>query len=109
VQNVRADSSAGLDAYIDARLADAHDLVPRLEGPFDFVFIDADKEWYTNYAKAVVPKVRVGGCLAAHNVSAPWRWRGQGGEYYRYITSLPFLESSIVNGQLAISYKRGDR
>ena len=36
---------AGLDGYIDARLADAHDLVPRLEGPFDFVFIDADKEW----------------------------------------------------------------
>lgn len=40
---------AGLSQYIDARLADAHDLVKDLEGPFDFVFSDADKDWYTNY------------------------------------------------------------
>ncbi len=37
---------AGLSDYIDARLADAHDLVRKLPGPFDFVFSDADKEWY---------------------------------------------------------------
>ncbi len=36
---------AGVEAYIDARLADAHDLVTQLPGPFDFVFSDADKEW----------------------------------------------------------------
>ena len=104
---------AGLDAFIDARLADAHDLVPRLEGPFDFVFIDADKEWYTNYAKAVIPKVRVGGCIAAHNVSAGGRgrggWRGEGSDYYGYVTSLSFLETTVVNGQLAISYKRAEK
>ena len=35
---------AGLADYIDARLADAHELVPALEGPFDFVFCDADKD-----------------------------------------------------------------
>jgi len=29
--------------------------------PFDFVFVDADKEWYTNYAKAVIPKLAVAG------------------------------------------------
>jgi len=40
---------AGLSEYIDARLANAHDLVEELKGPFDFVFSDADKEWYTNY------------------------------------------------------------
>ena len=101
---------AGLDAHIDARLADAHDLVPRLDGPFDFVFIDADKEWYTNYAKAVIPKVRVGGCVAAHNVSGSTRWRGgMGGDYYSYVTSLPFLETTVINGQLAITYKRGEK
>jgi caffeoyl-CoA O-methyltransferase len=102
---------AGLDGYIDARLADAHDLVPRLEGPFDFVFIDADKEWYTNYAKAVISKVRVGGCIAAHNASPArgWRGRGQGADYYSYVTGLPFLETTVVNGQLAISYKRADK
>jgi hypothetical protein len=48
---------AGLSAYIDARLADAHELVPLLEGPFDFVFCDADKHWYKNYLIAVLPKL----------------------------------------------------
>jgi caffeoyl-CoA O-methyltransferase len=60
---------AGLIDFIDARLADAHDLVPTLAGPFDFVFSDADKEWYTKYFDAVWPKMPVGGCFTAHNVS----------------------------------------
>ncbi|MFC1554886.1 O-methyltransferase, partial [candidate division KSB1 bacterium] len=67
---------AGLSEFIDARLADAHILVPELEGPFDFVFIDADKDWYANYAKAVVPKLEDEACIASHNVSES---RGGGG------------------------------
>jgi predicted O-methyltransferase YrrM len=59
---------AGLSDYVDARLGDAHQLVPALAGPFDFVFSDADKEWYTNYFTAVWPKVSAGGCFTAHNV-----------------------------------------
>ena len=38
--------AAGLSEYIDARLGDAHEIVPALEGPFDFVFSDADKDWF---------------------------------------------------------------
>lgn len=72
VANFRA---AGLDAYVDARLADAHELVPQLEGPFDFVFSDADKNWYTNYFEALWPRVAPGGCFTAHNVSGA-RMRG---------------------------------
>lgn len=60
---------AGLSNYVDARLADAHELVPQLPGPFDFVFSDADKDWYTRYLEAVWPKVTPGGCFTAHNVS----------------------------------------
>ena len=37
--------AAGLSKFIDARLGNAHDLVPALPGPFDFVFSDADKDW----------------------------------------------------------------
>ena len=59
---------AGLAEYVDARLGDAHQIVPRLEGPFDFVFSDADKEWYTNYFVALWPKMQPGGCFTAHNV-----------------------------------------
>ena len=39
VQNFK---DAGVGAFVDARLGDAHDIVPKLEGPFDFVFSDAD-------------------------------------------------------------------
>jgi caffeoyl-CoA O-methyltransferase len=66
---------AGLASYIDARLGDAHEIVPTLAGPFDFVFSDADKEWYKNYFVALSPKVVPGGCFTAHNVSG----RGVGG------------------------------
>ena len=103
VANFRA---AGLEGVIDARLADAHALVPTLPGPFDFVFIDADKEWYTNYAKAVLPKLQVGGALTAHNVY-PGRRRGFGtGDFFEWVTGLSSLETTVINGGLSISYKR---
>ncbi|MBN2029210.1 class I SAM-dependent methyltransferase [bacterium] len=107
---------AGLTDYIDARLADAHELVPRLEGPFDFVFSDADKEWYTNYFKAVAPKLIVGGCYATHNVSAGGfgrGGRGMGGQnvgYYNYVTGLPNFESTLdTRGSgMLISFKKSN-
>lgn len=101
---------AGLSEYIDARLADAHKLVPELEGPFDFVFSDADKDWYTNYAKAVIPKLEVNGCLAAHNV-AGFRRRQRGiSEFTDYINSLPNMETTFGGpdgrSSLSISIKK---
>lgn len=59
---------AGLSEYIDARLADAHELVPALPGPFDFVFLDADKEGQVNYFHELHPrKLAPGGLIAVHN------------------------------------------
>lgn len=63
--------NAGVAAYVDARLADAHDLVKALPGPFDFVFSDADKDWYLQYFLDLDPKISVGGCFTAHNVLRP--------------------------------------
>jgi predicted O-methyltransferase YrrM len=98
---------AGLTEYIDARLADAHELVKRLEGPFDFVFSDADKEWYKNYFVALAPKLEVGGCFTAHNVS----WRSDRGieEFLDYVRSLPNFETRIDSSSqegISISYKK---
>ncbi|WP_167615553.1 O-methyltransferase [Maribellus sediminis] len=59
---------AGVSKYIDVRMADAHELVPQLEGKYDFVFSDADKYWYKNYFIAMEPKLKVGGCFVGHNV-----------------------------------------
>ncbi|UCD90481.1 MAG: class I SAM-dependent methyltransferase [Desulfobacterales bacterium] len=98
---------AGLTEYIDARLADAHELVRKLEGPFDFVFSDADKEWYKNYFIALAPKLKVGGCFTAHNVS----WRSDSGikAFLNHVRSLPNFETRIDRSSqqgISISYKK---
>jgi predicted O-methyltransferase YrrM len=59
---------AGVAPYVEARLADAHELVKALAGPFDFVFSDADKDWYTQYFKDLEAKLAPGACFTAHNV-----------------------------------------
>ncbi|MDH4197745.1 MAG: class I SAM-dependent methyltransferase, partial [Candidatus Aminicenantes bacterium] len=90
---------AGLADFIDARLGDAHELVRTLPGPFDFVFCDADKEGYKDYLVAVLPKLEVGGCFAAHNVSSRMRRRGWGaGDFLGYVESLPFMETTFAEG-----------
>lgn len=53
---------------IDLRLGKAAELIPTLDGPFDLVFIDADKENYSLYYDLVFDKVRTGGIILADNV-----------------------------------------
>ena len=60
---VRNFQEAGVAPLVDARLADAHQLVKELPGPFDFVFSDADKGWYLQYFKDLEPKLEKGGLL----------------------------------------------
>ncbi|MGO9567891.1 MAG: O-methyltransferase [Desulfomonilaceae bacterium] len=102
---------AGLSQYIDARLADAHELVPKLKGPFDFVFSDADKDWYKNYFNAVAPKLVVGGCYTTHNVSD--RGRGWFGlrSYADYLKGLKNFETTFNEKGVgvAISYKKSEK
>jgi predicted O-methyltransferase YrrM len=59
---------AGLADVIDARLVDAHEHVKTIEGPFDFVFSDADKGWYSQYFTDLAPKMAPGGCYTSHNI-----------------------------------------
>ncbi len=53
---------------IEVRVGPALETVRSLEGPFDFVFIDADKPSYLDYYEASLPLLRVGGLIAADNV-----------------------------------------
>jgi caffeoyl-CoA O-methyltransferase len=106
---------AGLSEYIDARLADAHELVKELKGPFDFVFSDADKGWYKNYFIDVDPKLKVGGCFTAHNITDTRR----GGYGYNtgqaifleYIRSMKNYETTVnsAGGGVSISYKKSEK
>jgi caffeoyl-CoA O-methyltransferase len=110
VENFR---EAGLSEYIDARLADAHQLVKELKGPFDFVFSDADKDWYKQYFIDTDPKLVVGGCFTAHNVSEGGRGGYMSGqrEFLEYVKSLKNYETTVDSrgGGLSISYKRAQK
>ena len=100
---------AGLSDYVRTILGNAHTVVPDLDGPFDFVFSDADKNWYINYFKAIDSKLLPGGCFAAHNVRPPGR-KGMPGtqKYLKYVMSLKNYETKVDNsgGGLAISTKK---
>lgn len=97
----------GLADYVDARLGDAHQIVPRLDGPIDFVFSDADKEWYTKYLEALWPKLRPGGCFTAHNVSTP-QMSGIS-EFLTRVRALPDGDTTIdtkSSAGISITYKQ---
>jgi predicted O-methyltransferase YrrM len=112
VENFR---QAGVSEYIDARLANAHELVRQLKGPFDFVFSDADKEWYKNYFNDISPKLKTGGCFTAHNISdrgaVGYSGYGAQGTFLEYVKSLKNYETTVNNdgGGLMISYKRAEK
>ncbi|MFI5220313.1 MAG: O-methyltransferase [Bacteroidia bacterium] len=59
---------AGLENIIQLHIGNATKIIPSLEGPFDIVYIDADKENYSNYYDLVFDKVRNGGFIIADNV-----------------------------------------
>ncbi len=100
--------AAGLAQYIDARLGDAHEIVPSLKGPFDFVFSDADKDWYNNYFEAVLPKLAVGGCFAAHNISERGYEAGYSRRFLQLVRSYPYLETTVFTGGagMSITYRK---
>lgn len=63
-------TSAGLAGVVDIVEGKAADSLATLSGPFDFVFLDADRPSYLTYLERVVPKLRAGGLLVADNVTS---------------------------------------
>jgi caffeoyl-CoA O-methyltransferase len=103
IDNLKA---VGLSDYVDFRLANAHALVKELKGPFDFVFSDADKDWYIQYFKDIDPKLKKGGCFTAHNVL-----NNIGGirEFNEYVKNHKGYETTIDKSSrsgISISYKK---
>jgi caffeoyl-CoA O-methyltransferase len=60
-------AEAGYEDRITVHLGPALDTIARLDGEFDFVFIDADKVNYVNYYEAVLPRLAPHGLIAADN------------------------------------------
>lgn len=61
--------AAGVSDRVDIRVGDAHQMLATLvsEGPFDFIFIDAEKSGYNRYLDWALDNVRLGGVIAIHN------------------------------------------
>ncbi|MEM2126116.1 MAG: O-methyltransferase [Candidatus Methanosuratincola sp.] len=62
-------ASAGVEDLVEVRVGDAHQQLTELvaEAPFDFVFIDAEKEGYNAYFDWALANTRSNGVIAAHN------------------------------------------
>jgi caffeoyl-CoA O-methyltransferase len=58
---------------IEIKLGPALETIQTLEGPFDLVFIDADKPGYADYYEAVLPRLSERGLIVADNTLANGR------------------------------------
>jgi len=105
VQNFKA---AGLDGLIDARLGDARKIVDQLPGPFDLIFIDADKNSTPYYFEALRPKLTVGGCFAVHNVTSLGYMKGIR-DFLETVRGRDDMETTIesaATGGISLSFKK---
>jgi predicted O-methyltransferase YrrM len=95
---------AGVENIVTLVEGDAHQEVTKLKGPIDVVFIDADKEGYPDYLKKLLPLVRPGGLILAHNIGMGG---GGLGEYVDAVTANPDLETLLLPGSsLSVTLKK---
>lgn len=84
---------AGMEQRVTLMLGDAHELVTRVKDPIDLLFLDADKEGYVDYLNKLLPLVRPGGLIVAHNINP----RQADPAYIKAITTNPALETIYLN------------
>lgn len=86
-------------------LGDAHQKVSIVESPVDIVFLDADKEGYLDYLEKLLPKLRPGGLVIAHNMNE----RQADPKFVKAVTTNPELETLFVSAGasgIAVSMKK---
>ena len=87
---------AGIDKMIEIKQGIALDLLRKLKGKFDFVFLDADKENIIRYFDIVLPMLRIGGIIAADNMLYPDHFRPAMRKYARHVHTRPNVQSVTV-------------
>ena len=92
---------AGMADIITLVEGDAHDKVKKLKDTIDILFLDADKEGYIDYLNKLLPLIRPGGLVIAHNINP----RQADPEYMEAITTNPKLET-IVRSGVGITLKK---
>jgi predicted O-methyltransferase YrrM len=92
---------AGVENLITVIEGDAHEQVAKLKKPIDVAFIDAEKPGYVDYLHKLLPLVRPGGLILAHNVEmVP--------DYVKAVTTNPELETIFYmqGGGLAVTLRK---
>ncbi|MCC6264256.1 MAG: class I SAM-dependent methyltransferase [Bryobacterales bacterium] len=84
-------AKAGVSSLATVVVGDAHETVKKVKGPVDVLFLDADKEAYVHYLKTLLPAVRPGGLIVAHNT-------GMVPEYLSLVRGDPALDTVIYSG-----------
>ena len=92
---------AGMADIITLVEGDAHEEVKSLKDPIDIIFLDADKDGYIDYFDKLLPLVRPGGLVIAHNITP----RMADPKYMEAITTNPNLET-IVRSGVSLSLKK---
>ena len=92
---------AGVDRLVTIVQGDAHENIKRLKDSIDILFIDAEKEGYVDYLNQLLPLVRPGGLILAHNVDSA-------SDYVRAVTTNPELETVFAGdgGGLGVTLKK---
>jgi len=85
---------AGMADIVTLLEGDAHEEVKKLKAPIDILFLDADKEGYIDYLNKLLPLVRPGGLVIAHNINP----RMADPRYMKAITTDPSLETIVRSG-----------
>jgi len=83
---------AGVEDLVTLVLGDAHETVKQLKDPIDILFLDADKPGYIDYLNKLLPLVRPGGLIVAHNMHRP----APDPKYIEAITTNPDLDTSFL-------------
>ncbi|MCP4263255.1 MAG: O-methyltransferase [Planctomycetes bacterium] len=79
---------------------DAHETVMRIKEPIDILFLDADKRGYPDYLNKLLPLVRPGGLIVAHNTSSHRHSPGMQ-KYINTVTSNPDLDTLFIHEHAA--------
>lgn len=96
---------AGVTEQVTLVMGDAHENVKQLKGPIDLIFLDADKEGYIDYLDKLLPKLRPGGLVLAHNMNT----RQADPTFVKSITGNPDLETQFLHMQgagMSVSMKK---
>jgi len=84
---------AEVEGRVKLVLGNAHEKISSVESPVDIVFLDADQEGYRDYLEKLLPKLRPGGLVIAHNMGE----RQADPNYVKAITTNPELETLFVS------------